>query len=191
MTRDDDQRPASADGDDQLLVLPDELRDELKEPMGPIETDADRLLEAVDGPLIAVGDIVTYHLLQAGRRPDVALVDGRTKRSAVDEEIREAVTSGASIEVRNPPAELSAPVVRALRRALSTAEPTTVLVDGEEDLVALPAIAAAPEGASVVYGQPDEGMVHVVVTDDDRTAMRELLERFEGDTDRFWALLDG
>nr|WP_277410163.1 GTP-dependent dephospho-CoA kinase family protein [Natrinema longum] len=191
VTRDDDQRPASADGDDQLLVLPDELRDELKEPMGPIETDADRLLEAVDGPLIAVGDIVTYHLLQAGRRPDVALVDGRTKRSAVDEEIREAVTSGASIEVRNPPAELSAPVVRALRRALSTAEPTTVLVDGEEDLVALPAIAAAPEGASVVYGQPDEGMVHVVVTDDDRTAMRELLERFEGDTDRFWALLDG
>ncbi|PCR92347.1 GTP-dependent dephospho-CoA kinase family protein [Natrinema ejinorense] len=191
MTRDDDQRSASADGDDQLLVLPDELRDELKEPMGPIETDADRLLEAVDGPLIAVGDVVTYHLLQAGRRPDVALVDGRTKRSAVDEEIREAVTSGASIEVRNPPAELSAPVVRALRRALSTAEPTTVLVDGEEDLVALPAIAAAPEGASVVYGQPDEGMVHVVVTDDDRTAMRELLERFEGDTERFWTLLDG
>ncbi|MFC6769315.1 DUF359 domain-containing protein, partial [Natrinema soli] len=74
-------------------------------------------------------------------------------------------------------------------RALSTDEPTTILVDGEEDLVALPAIVAAPEGASVVYGQPDEGMVHVNVTDDHRTEMRDLLERFEGDTERFWKLL--
>ena len=190
MTRDDEHDPTPADRDDQLLVLPDDLRHELKEPMGPIETDADRLLEAVDGPLIAVGDVVTYHFLQAGRRPDVALVDGRTKRSAVDEEIREAVTEGASIEVRNPPAELGAPVVRALRRALSTDEPTTILVDGEEDLVALPAIVAAPEGASVVYGQPDEGMVHVKVADDHRAEMRDLLERFEGDTERFWELLE-
>jgi uncharacterized protein (UPF0218 family) len=83
------------------------------------------------------------------------------------------------------------PVVRALRRALSTDNPTTILVDGEEDLVALPAIVAAPEGASVVYGQPDEGMVHVQVTDDHRTDMRDLLERFEGDTERFWELLEG
>ena len=189
MTRDDNDDVSAAD--DQLLVLPDDLRHELKEPMGPIETDADRLLETVDGPLIAVGDVVTYHLLEAGHRPDVALVDGRTKRSEVDEEIREAVTEGASIEVRNPPAELSVPVVRALRRALSTDNPTTILVDGEEDLVALPAIVAAPEGASVVYGQPDEGMVHVQVTDDRRTDMRDLLERFEGDTERFWELLEG
>ncbi|SER19200.1 GTP-dependent dephospho-CoA kinase family protein [Natrinema salaciae] len=188
MTR-DDQNPANAD-DEQLLLLPDDLRHELKEPLGPIETDASRLLEAVDGPLIAVGDVVTYHLLEAGHQPDVALVDGRTKREAVDDEIRDAVTSGASIEVRNPPAELSVPVIRALRRALSTDEPTTILVDGEEDLVALPAIVAAPEGASVVYGQPGEGMVHVEVTDDHRSEMRDLLERFEGDTERFWALLE-
>ena len=188
MTRDEtaDETPA----DEQLLVLPDALRHELKEPLGPIETDAERLLEAVDGPLIAVGDVVTYHLLEAGRQPDVALVDGRTKRTAVDEEIREAVTGGASLEVSNPPAELAAPVVRALRRALAADEPTTILVDGEEDLVALPAIVAAPDGASVVYGQPDEGMVHVTVTDALRDEMRDLLERFEGDTERFWALLE-
>ncbi|MFA9417005.1 GTP-dependent dephospho-CoA kinase family protein [Natrinema sp. HArc-T2] len=188
MTRDEtaDETPA----DEQLLVLPDDLRHELKAPLGPIETDAERLLEAVDGPLIAVGDVVTYHLLQAGRQPDVALVDGRTKREAVDEEIREAVTTGASLEVPNPPAELAAPVIRALRRALAADDPTTILVDGEEDLVALPAIVAAPEGASVVYGQPDEGMVHVKVTDDHRQEMRDLLERFEGDTERFWKLLE-
>lgn len=178
------------DVDQQLLVLPDELRDELKEPMGPIETDADRLLADVDGPLIAVGDVVTYHFLEAGRAPDVAVVDERTKRSAVDEEIRETVTDATHLEATNPPAELSGEMIEALLEALGREEPTTILVEGEEDLVALPAIVAAPEGASVVYGQPDEGMVHVKVGDDHREDVRELLERFEGDTERFWELLE-
>ncbi len=65
-----------------------------------------------------------------------------------------------------------------------------MLVDGEEDLVVLPAIMIAPDGASVVYGQPDEGMVHVVVDDEVRREVRALLERFEGDQERFWSLLE-
>ncbi|WP_226039207.1 GTP-dependent dephospho-CoA kinase family protein [Natrinema sp. DC36] len=142
-------------------------------------------------PLIAVGDVVSYRLLEAGHRPDIALVDGRIKRSAADEGIREAVTEGSSIEVRNPPAELAAPAVRTLRRAFTVNEPTTILVDGEGDLVALPAIVAASSGESVVYGRSDEGMIHVKVTDDHRTEMRDLLERFEGNTERFWEILEG
>ncbi|WP_254525193.1 GTP-dependent dephospho-CoA kinase family protein [Natrinema caseinilyticum] len=190
MTRDENTRSKRADGGDQLLVLPDELRHELKEPLGPIETDADRLLATVDGPLIAVGDVVTYHLMQAGRPPDVAFVDERTKREAVDEEIRRTVTEETTIEATNPPAEVSEDAVEALLSGLARADPTTIHVEGEEDLLALPAIVAAPDGASVVYGQPDEGMVHVQITDDHRASVRALLDRFAGDTDRFWALLE-
>ncbi|ELZ04696.1 GTP-dependent dephospho-CoA kinase family protein [Natrialba asiatica] len=190
MTPDDSNSTDASERDyEELLVLPAELRHELKEPMGPIETDADRLLETVDGPLITVGDVVTYHLLAAGRVPDVAFVDERTKRDAVDEKIRETVATEPTHEVINPPAELSGDVIRALREGLASDEPATVLVDGEEDLVAVPAIAAAPEGASVVYGQPDEGMVHVTVTAEHRAEMRVLLERFDGDIERFWELL--
>jgi uncharacterized protein (UPF0218 family) len=64
-------------------------------------------------------------------------------------------------------------------------------VDGEEDLATLPAVVAAPDGASVVYGQPDEGMVLVEVTPETRAEMRELLGRFEGDVDAALAVLDG
>ncbi|ELY53208.1 GTP-dependent dephospho-CoA kinase family protein [Natronolimnohabitans innermongolicus] len=199
MTRDDhtadDDAEADAEvdvesGAEQLLVLPEDLRHELKDPMGPIETDADVLLEAVDGPLIAVGDVVTYHFLEAGRPPDLAVVDERTKRSAVDDDVRETVTESTHLEAVNPPAELSTEMIDALLEGLEREEPTTILVEGEEDLVALPAIVAAPEGASVVYGQPDEGMVHVKVTDEHRRDMRDLLDRFEGDVDRFWELVD-
>lgn len=191
MSRDEHaSESAAADADDERLVLPKDLRHELKDPMGPIETDADVLLEAVSGPLIAVGDVVTYHILQAGHHPDVALVDERTKRQTVDEEIREVVTDATHLEVENPPAEITADVVDAVLEGLEREEPTTILVDGEEDLVALPAILLAPEGASVVYGQPDEGMVHVTVTDDVRADVRALLERFEGDATWLWAAVD-
>jgi len=189
VSRDDPDSPDDG-AYDRLLVLPDDLRHELKTPLGPIETDAEALLEEIDGPVITVGDVVTYHFLKANHAPDVAFVDERTKRQQVDDEIRETVAAETNLEAVNPPAEISADVVRALFEGLDADEPTTVLVDGEEDLVALPAIAAAPEGASVVYGQPDEGMVHVVVTDDARAKVRDLLERFEGDVERLWGLLD-
>lgn len=191
MAREDARTDGGDDGGDAepLLSLPPELRSALKDPMGPIETDAETLLERVDGPLIAVGDVVTYHFLEADRQPDVAVVDGRTKRREVDEEIRETVTSGASLEVTNPPADVTAALVRALLDALAAEKPTTILVEGEEDLAVLPAIVAAPDGATVVYGQPDEGMVRVRVTEEIRAEIRSLLEEFDGDHDRFRRLL--
>ena len=188
-----DDHPHGSDttSEQPLLTLPDELRGELKEPMGPIETDAATLLQEVSGPLIAVGDVVTYHILDTDCEPDVALVDGITKREAVDAEIRRTVIDRDARAVANPPATITAELARALREAIDADEPITLLVDGEEDLAVLPAIVAAPDGASVVYGQPDEGMVHVVVDETIRERIRLLLSRFDGDHERFLAILDG
>jgi uncharacterized protein (UPF0218 family) len=170
--------------------LPDDLRSELREPLGPVFTDADDLLADAGSPLIAVGDVVTYHLAQAGRPPDVAVVDGRTEREAVDEEIREGLPNlDRRVEVANEPATLSADLVGALVDAVRSGDRTLVEVDGEEDLAALPAIVAAPDGATVVYGQPGEGMVGVTVTSEVRAEVRALLERMET-TDQLWRLLD-
>ena len=130
-----------------------------------------------------MGDVVTYHLQEAGRVPDVALVDGRTEREAVREEVRAAL-AGADVRrltVENPPATLSTDLLSALRDAISAPEPTHIDVDGEEDLAALPAILAAPLGSTVVYGQPGEGMVHVAVTPEATAHARELFASLEGD----------
>lgn len=42
---------------------------------------------------------------------------------------------------------------------------TIILIDGEEDLVVLPILLRAPLGYTVYYGQPQEGMVEIVVTE--------------------------
>lgn len=186
----DSNRSPPSNDCEALLVLPDELRGALKEPLGPIETDANSLLESVSGPLIAVGDVVTYTLGQAGERPAVALVDGRTERTAVDDEVADAVTETVTHEAENPPAVITEELVRTLMVAVASTEQSTILVDGEEDLATLPAIIVAPTGASVVYGQPGEGMVHVRVDEGVKTEVRALLDRFDGDVERFRKILD-
>ena len=193
MTDDD-----TASGDADVVVeLQQALRPELKEPMGPIYTDAAALLADAGEPIVAVGDIVTYHLTQGGHTPAVALVDGRTKRAAVEDHIEDAIDGDRfdrEVAVTNPPATLSAALLTALREAIDRAadgETTVIVVDGEEDLAARPAIATAPAAGSVVYGQPDEGMVLVDAGGEARTAVTDLLDRMDGDTARLWALLDG
>ena len=175
-----------------LLRLPDDLRSAFKEPLGPVYADAEPLLAAAGDPLVAVGDVVTYHLRVAGRDPDVAVIDGKTEREAVTDEIAAVLDGegGRRIEVANEPATLSAGMLDALRDALSADRPTVIRVTGEEDLATLPAVVAAPEGASVVYGQPGEGMVLVAVTPDAKAEARGLLERMDGDAEAALARLE-
>ncbi|GAB7009383.1 GTP-dependent dephospho-CoA kinase family protein [Halorubrum trueperi] len=184
-----------------MLTLPDSLRDAFKDPLGPVTTDASELLAAAaetradridrDAPIVAVGDVVTYHLREAGRVPDVAVVDGKTEREVVRSEIESALAAAdvRRIAVENPPASLSIDLLSALAEALSASEPVMIEVVGEEDLAALPAIVAAPDGASVVYGQPGEGMVRVAVTPESRTEARTLFEALDGDLDAAYEAL--
>jgi len=171
-----------------VLELPESLRPELKEPLGAIETDAAALLAAAGRPLIAVGDIVTYHLTEAGGEPDLSLFDERTRREPVAASIGAAIAD-ADVAVENPAGTLTQDLLAAIAAGIDAGEPRVVRVDGEEDLSALPAIVAAPEGASVVYGQPEEGMVHVRVTHETRERARRLLSGMEGDPELALSLL--
>lgn len=180
-----------------LLELPEALRSELKQPLGAIYTDPEGLLAAAGEPVVAVGDVVTYHLLEAGYRPTVAVVDGLTEREPIDGAVADAL-DGPRFEdadegedagfdrveqVENPAATLTAELLSALTDAVGEPGATLLVVDGEEDLATLPAVLAVPEGASVVYGQPDEGMVLVVADTPSRWRVRSLLDRMEGDHD--------
>jgi uncharacterized protein (UPF0218 family) len=167
-----------------MLRLPRELRSAFKDPLGPLYEDPEHLLVDAGTPVVAVGDVVTYHLNRVGRVPDVAIIDGQTKREAVGETVREATADPETrFEAVNEAGVISEDLLITLRRALADPDPVTIVVDGEEDLATLPAIVAAPVGASVVYGQPDEGMVLVDVTEARREELRALMRRMEGDVD--------
>ncbi len=165
-----------------MLTLPEPLREELKAPMGPVFTDAEALLSDAGRPVVAVGDVVTRHL-QTVETPHVALVDGRTERAALNDADRPSLDPfDRTVRVENPAAALSAELLRALGEAIRGVGTTAIVVEGEEDLAALPAILVIPEGGTMVYGQPGEGMVRVGIDADAKERARTLLERMEGDT---------
>lgn len=173
-----------------MLSLPIELREELKDPIGPLFEEPQELLSGAGDPLIAVGDVVTFHLRRAGRNPDVSVIDGLTKRTEVTEEIATALDDDdPRIRVENPAGEITESLLEGLVEAISLEERVVVHVDGEEDLATLPAIIAAPMGASVVYGQPNLGMVHVSVDAETKAFARSLIERMDGDSETALSLL--
>ncbi|PSQ42981.1 DUF359 domain-containing protein [Halobacteriales archaeon SW_7_68_16] len=186
-------RPPTPSDVDTVLTLPESLRDELKGPFGPVYADADALVADAGDPTVAVGDVVTYHLVEAGHRPAVAIVDGRTEREVVADPIRDRLAGldGERHPVVNPAGELTAALLTAVRAAMDASEPVIVTVDGEEDLAAVAAIAAAPADATIVYGQPGEGMVAVDPdADDARDRAVDILDRMDGDPTRARSLLD-
>jgi uncharacterized protein (UPF0218 family) len=177
-----------------IVELPDSLRRELKEPAGPLYTDGAALLEDAGEPLVTVGDVVSYHVLEASVQPAVALVDDRTERTAVTERVAERVNGAEfdhEVTVTNPAATLTAELLSALREGVDRAGTTLITVDGEEDLATLPAVVATPTGGSVVYGQPGEGMVLVSVGEETQSRMRGLLSRMDGDSERLLSIVGG
>ena len=167
--------------------LPEAERHRFKDPLGPLFTDAESLLEAAGRPIVSVGDVVTAHLGRVGYVPKVAIVDDRTEREAVDETvIADRPEADTVLAVENPAATVTAELVDAIQAGLDVEDATRIEVDGEEDLAVVPAILLAPDGATIVYGQPGEGMVAVSVGREARETCLELLTHLDRDK-AFWA----
>jgi hypothetical protein len=66
----------------------------------------------------------------------------------------------------------------AVERAIR-GEADLVEVDGEEDLLAVVTVLAAPAGSIVVYGQPNKGVVIVTVTETTKANAAKILGQME------------
>lgn len=157
------------------LKLPEDVREFLKWPLGPLVTGA-HVLPAIGAasPVVAVGDFCTLDLVARGRTPDLALVDFKTQREE-DPELREALSRipARIMRLTNPAGTISSEAWSVLSEAFKSEERVRVEVRGEEDLLALVCIALAPETAAVLYGMPGQG---VVVVRADRAAKARVLE---------------
>lgn len=165
-------------------VLTPYLRRKLKKPLGRLFPSAevrgeDFLALASGAPfVVTVGDRVTETLQETtGRSPDVFVVDGMERRSA--REIPR-IAHGASLKAKNPAGRITRAALAAMRKAFAGPKPAMVLIDGEEDLLTIPAVIDAPLGAVVFYGQPLEGVVAVGVDERSKESARRILRAMSG-----------
>lgn len=126
--------------------------------------------------LITVGDRTTEKMIEFDLIPSLQIVDGIEKR-----EKREPpkLANTAEITVDNPAAEITAQSIDVIKKAFSMQPPVRILVNGEEDLLVLPACIHSPENSVVLYGQPNEGLVIVKITAEIRNKAQSLLDLME------------
>ncbi|SRR5713101_1885316 len=107
--------------------------------------------------VVAVGDVVSRETVAAGIRVNLRIIDHVSMRRPTASFSLKAKTN---YHVRNPAGVITLESWQAIKRAMKD-EDAVILVDGEEDLLALPCIVESPIDALVLYGQPSQGLVVV------------------------------
>ena len=163
----------------RVYRLPGELRSMLAEPLGEVysgeEAKGGEFGDLVrQAPMVTtVGDRVTE--TKGGlRTPDVQVVDGVERRGRREPP---ALPYRRLIRVRNPAGTLTAAAIEGMRKAFGGTKPARVLVEGEEDLMTMLAVAMAPISSTVFYGQPGVGVVAVKVSAESKSRNRALLAK--------------
>jgi uncharacterized protein (UPF0218 family) len=143
----------------KTIHFSEQVKDMVRKPLGDLYyghvSYSRELAEAK--PLVVVGDYTFTLLVKAGVRPSVAVLDAKIERGTVGLPPLEGYRI---VKVRNNPGTISPEAAEAVTEAVRTGN-VAVVVEGEEDLLALPAIYALPETGVLVYGQPKVGYVVV------------------------------
>ncbi|MEM3769930.1 MAG: DUF359 domain-containing protein [Candidatus Bathyarchaeia archaeon] len=166
-------------------VLPLTLRRKLKKPLGTLirgsfEETIQKFKQIVDDEkpprIISIGDAVSKSLVENGISLNLIIVDNRVMRENIT-----PVPLSAEVEkrVKNPAGSITFEALNTIKETLEDNRKTKIVVEGEEDLLALCAILYAPENSFVVYGQPHEGMVAVKVTKQKKREVARILKAME------------
>jgi uncharacterized protein (UPF0218 family) len=158
-------------------LLPDELIPEVRVPLGNLLEGENPKID-FSGPqkLVTVGDQCAVNIARQGFIPDVAIVDYRVKRHKI-EKPPELERFDVVLGLKNPAGMISKDAWPVIGNAFSTDKSTRIDVDGEEDLLALPSIALAPDGTTVTYGLPHKGLVIVTVNHDVKMKVIDIMKR--------------
>lgn len=178
---------------DGRLVLPDNLRPELAKPLGRVLVDED-IMQSLNAhrsdTLITVGDVATETLIMHDVIPSLAIIDQKVGRKPHDTLSHlPALLLRSKRNVTSGPGYIAKEAIEAIVQWAKKPKTTLLFVKGEEDLLALPAIAHASQGSVVYYGQPEQalwacgpmaksGLVEVVVENKKKQEVLALLERF-------------
>lgn len=156
------------------LYLPTELRSELKKVWGiPIfgkEEEVAReykriIKEKKFKKIITIGDRCSLSLPS-----DVKVFDGKINREKIEKSL------SFSLSCSNPSGTIQEEVWSIIEKAIK--ENKNVFVDGEEDLLVIPAVLLAKESSAVVYGFFNKGICLIEVSDKIKETFKELLKKF-------------
>ena len=166
----------------RTLRITDSVRRKLKIPIGKLvegkPADCNEALrKAIEkikpSPTILVGDTITRNAEASGILADVVIIDNVEKRRKSTDMV--CIRERNVFHLKNAPGTIDAAAWEIVRCAIRKPQ-SAVIVEGEEDLLTLVAIAIAPIGTLVAYGQPDSGIVMITVSDAEKKLVEQILQ---------------
>ena len=139
--------------------------------------------------IICVGDVVSNAFLKDPKLSKflkMCIIDEKTKRGNL--KIDANISDFTQIQITNPAGLITHSSIQTIKEILSTDKKSIIVVDGEEDLLALPTILYSPQNTFVVYGQPPitdfdtsipAGLVMIPVNSSTQKQVQNLLDQFE------------
>jgi len=155
----------------------------LKEPFGVLIKDDNINKESLNGEIgrankiITVGDTTTEKFVRLGYIPDISVVDGKEKRIKKPE--RFEYHTDKILHFENKPGELDEHLITEILQLTQSKLESKIqfIIEGEEDLVALPFLMFSPDNWVVCYGQPYQGLVIVHVSEDSRSRAKLIFNK--------------
>lgn len=158
------------------LRLTDDLKPEFQKAWGDVLTDDETIANVLSGKkIITVGDVVSKTVRKLEIKPLLLVIDQKSERNFLSE-----VKSDTTIQV-NKAGEINTATAAFLFDRLDAAllnnVSQTVVIDGEEDLLAFPLMLYAPLLSIVCYGLRDKGLVAVVIDEELKIELKNLASR--------------
>lgn len=158
----------------KTYFLPEELKKKLRKVWGtPIFGKKKEVLKKFQEiilrkkfkKIITVGDYCSLALPS-----DIKIFDGKVKRKKIKQVLN------FSLRCSNPRGTIQKGVWQVIKKALKKNK--NVFVEGEEDLLAIPAVLLSGKGTAVIYGLPSKGACLTEVSPQMKKKLKELLKRF-------------
>lgn len=168
--------------DSPAYTLPDHLRSLLKQPLGILmKGDQLKTISQTTDILISVGDHVSASLIKQNIFPQLIIIDYKTRRGDISpnkKELLDHLPDYETVKVSNPAGIITEETMNSIQSicsTITTEDKIMLIVEGEEDLTALPAILYAPINATIIYGMPYKGVVIVPSTEEYKEKVRHIL----------------
>ncbi|MBU0586247.1 DUF359 domain-containing protein [Candidatus Micrarchaeota archaeon] len=150
------------------MHITEELRYELKKPLGELLSIDSFLEKYKKKKIIAVGDIVLLSLLEKGLEPFIAVYDFKSMRKDLPLNLQEIIKNKYHdpLIAKNPAGEITDDLQNSVKKILKTGG--ALFVEGEEDLASLVFMNLNLKDGIIIYGQPNEGVVAVIMNEETR-----------------------
>lgn len=171
---------------EKTLQLTDEQRGKLTDPFGELINDFSGWIGQHGmsaEKLITVGDVITKSCNELNLAQKVSVIDFFTQRQKTFSNILELGFTGNEkvFSIINQSSHIMPEAFRVSRQIFSPfqiQERVIVQVSGEEDLVVLPFLLAAPFGFMILYGQSKLGVVKIVVSEETKEKAYAIVDKF-------------